>query len=43
MAEKISGTIKAIIIVFLAICAVADEVDPDYNYDDFMRQFGRTY
>ena len=43
MAKKISAIIKAIIIIFLAICAVADEVDPSYNYDDFMRQFDRTY
>jgi hypothetical protein len=38
-----AGNIKIFLIVLLAVCALADDLDPDYNYDDFMRQFNRTY
>lgn len=43
MALIMTGNIKALLIVLLAVCALADEVDPNYGYSDFMRQYGRTY
>ena len=38
-----TGNIKVLLIVLLTVSALADEVDPDYTYEDFMRQFNRTY
>jgi hypothetical protein len=32
-----------ICLAFFIICSSADLVDSDYSYDDFMRQFNRTY
>ena len=38
-----TGNIKVLLIVLLTVSALADEVDPDYTYEDFMRQYNRTY
>ena len=38
-----TGNIKVLLIVLLTVSTLADEVDPDYTYEDFMRQFNRTY
>ncbi len=43
MPTKASGYIKVFLIVLLAACTLADEVDPNYSYNDFMRQYNRTY
>lgn len=34
---------KIFLLVLLTVAAVADELDPNYSYDDFYRQFNRTY
>ena len=38
-----AGKITFLLIVLLATYALADENDPDYTYEDFMRQYNRTY
>lgn len=38
-----AGKSTFLLIVLLAVSALSDQVDPDYTYDDFMRQFNRTY
>lgn len=36
--------IKSLIAFVLLLTLIAsDEFNPNYNYDDFYRQFGRTY
>ena len=38
-----TGNLKVLLIVLLTVGALADVNDPNYTYDDFMRQFNRTY
>ena len=30
-------------LIFCIVVASASDIDPNYNYDTFMKQFGRTY
>ena len=34
---------KVFLIVLLTVSAVTNDIDPNYTYKDFMRQYNRTY
>ena len=38
-----TGNIKVFVLVLFVSCAIAVELDPNYSYDDFMKQFNRNY